>query len=77
MRTSDDPAALALAAPLDDVKATSHDDGGLVVHATTEDMDAFVLALGAAGVAVRGLELDRTPLEALFFQLTGGKEVNP
>jgi len=23
-------------------------------------------------VAVRGLELDRTPLEALFFQLTDG-----
>ena len=34
-------------------------------------MDAFVLALGKAEIAVRGLDLDRTPLEALFFQLTG------
>jgi ABC-2 type transport system ATP-binding protein len=71
MRTSDDSGTLALAAPLDAVKAASHDDGGLVVHAGTEDMDAFVLALGKADIAVRGLDLDRTPLEALFFQLTG------
>jgi len=79
MRTSDDSGTLALAAPLDGVKAASHDDGGLVVHAATEDMDAFVLALGQAGIAVRGLELDRTPLEALFFQLTGenNSEVTP
>jgi len=74
MRTSDDPGALALAAPLTGLKAASHDDGGLVVHAAKEDMDAFVLALGKAGIAVRGLELDRTPLEALFFQLTGENE---
>ena len=79
MRTSDDSGTLALAAPLDGVKAGRHDDGGLVVHAATEDMDAFVLALGQAGIAVRGLELDRTPLEALFFQLTGenNSEVTP
>jgi ABC-2 type transport system ATP-binding protein len=79
MRTSDDPGTLALAAPLSDVKAASHDDGGLIVHAAKEDMDAFVLALGKADIAVRGLDLDSTPLEALFFQLTGETkaEVNP
>jgi ABC-2 type transport system ATP-binding protein len=71
MRTSDDAGALTLAAPLSAVKAASHDDGGLIVHCAREDMDAFVLALGREGIAVRGLELDRTPLEALFFQLTG------
>ena len=72
MRTSDDAAALAAAAPLTAVKAAAHDDGGLVVHAAQAEMDAYVLALAGAAVAIRGLELDRTPLEALFFQLTGG-----
>ena len=72
MRTSDDAAALAAAAPLTAVTAAAHDDGGLVVHAAQAEMDAYVLALAGAAVAVRGLELDRTPLEALFFQLTGG-----
>jgi ABC-2 type transport system ATP-binding protein len=71
MRTSDEGKALAIAAPLSALKAASHDDGGMVVYAAQDEMDAYVLALGAAGVAVRGLELDRTPLEALFFQLTG------
>jgi ABC-2 type transport system ATP-binding protein len=70
MRTSDDTGALAIAAPGSAVKVASHDGGGLIAHAGREDMDAFVLALGGAGIAVRGLELDRTPLEALFFQLT-------
>ena len=73
MRTSDDTKALAIAAPLAQVKAASNDDGGLVVHAAQDEMDGYVLALAAAGVPVRGLDLDRTPLEALFFQLTGPK----
>jgi ABC-2 type transport system ATP-binding protein len=79
MGTSDDAAALAAAAPLAAVKAAAHDGGGLVVHAAQAEMDAYVLALAGAAVAVRGLELDRTPLEALFFQLTGGPaaEVTP
>ena len=49
------------------------------LYAAKEDMDAFVLALGKADIAVRGLDLDSTPLEALFFQLTGETkaEVNP
>lgn len=79
MHTSDDASALAIASPLSKLKAAGHDDGGMVVHAAQDEMDAYVLALGAAGVAVRGLELDATPLEALFFQLTGGTttEVKP
>jgi len=73
MRTSDDTKALAIAAPLDTVKAASHDGGGMVVHAAQDEMDGYVLSLAAAGIAVRGLELDRTPLEALFFQLTAAQ----
>ena len=71
MRTSDDPAALAAATDIGSVKATSHDDGGLVVYADQQRLDDYVLQLGRDGVAVRGLELDVTPLESLFFQLTG------
>jgi ABC-2 type transport system ATP-binding protein len=71
MRTSDDGAALDAAKDAEGVKASSRDDGGLVVFAVQDRLDAYVLALGQAGVTVRGLELDRTPLETLFFQLTG------
>jgi ABC-2 type transport system ATP-binding protein len=79
MRTSDDTAAIAAARAITGVKASSHDNGGLVVHAAQEPMDAFVVQLGRDGVAVRGLELDVTPLESLFFQLTGepGRSVPP
>jgi ABC-2 type transport system ATP-binding protein len=76
VRTSDDAAAADAAKMVTGVKAASHDNGGLIVHATQDSMDAYVLRLGRDGVAVRGLELDVTPLESLFFELTGesGKE---
>jgi ABC-2 type transport system ATP-binding protein len=76
LKTSDDARALAIATGLTEVKAAAAEDGGLVVHAAQEEMDGYVLALGLASVAVRGLELDSTPLEALFFQLTGDQEVS-
>jgi hypothetical protein len=41
------------------------------VYAAQDSMDSYVLHLAREGVAVRGLELDVTPLESLFFQLTG------
>ncbi len=71
LRTSDDDAALAQARTARGIKAERHDDGGLVVFAAQEPLDDYLLALGRDQVAVRGLELDVTPLESLFFQLTG------
>ena len=71
LRTSDDDAALAQARTARGIKAERHDDGGLVVFAAQEPLDDYLLALGRDRVAVRGLELDVTPLESLFFQLTG------
>jgi ABC-2 type transport system ATP-binding protein len=71
LRTSDDAAAIERALSITGVKASSHDDGGLVVFAAQARLDDYVLHLGRDGVAVRGLELDITPLESLFFQLTG------
>ena len=71
LRTSDDTAAVEATRSVTGVKASAHDDGGLVVYAAQDSMDGYVLHLARAGVAVRGLELDVTPLESLFFQLTG------
>ncbi len=71
MRTSDDGTALEQARRVTGVKAAGHDDGGLVVHAAQDRLDDYVLHLGRESIAIRGLELDVTPLESLFFQLTG------
>jgi ABC-2 type transport system ATP-binding protein len=71
LRTSDDATAIDAARQVSGVKAASHDDGGLIVHAAQDSMDGYMLRLAHDGVAVRGLELDVTPLESLFFELTG------
>jgi ABC-2 type transport system ATP-binding protein len=70
LRTSEDVAAVETSRRLAGVKASSHDDGGLVVFAAQDRLDDYVLHLGRDGIAVRGLELDVTPLESLFFLLT-------
>jgi ABC-2 type transport system ATP-binding protein len=70
LRTSDDGAALDAARNVTGVKAASH-DGGLIVHAAQDSMDGYVVHLSGQGIAVRGLDLDVTPLESLFFELTG------
>ena len=72
LHTSDDGTAVQTAHDMTDVKAAPHDDGGLVVLAAQDRLDKYVLRLGRDGIAVRGLDLDVTPLESLFFQLTGG-----
>lgn len=43
----------------------------LIIHADDRQREAFVLDLARAGVAVRQLEPDVPPLEALFTALTG------
>jgi hypothetical protein len=42
----------------------------LSLRAPQDDVDAYVLALGAAKIAIRSLQLDVAPLESLFFMLT-------
>jgi ABC-2 type transport system ATP-binding protein len=68
LRTTDDVAAAAV--ELDGLTVDTHDEGGLAVRAEQEALDAYVLALGRAGIAVRALSLTRTSLEELFFMLT-------
>jgi ABC-2 type transport system ATP-binding protein len=72
LRTTDDAGAVEAARHLSGVKASAQDEGGLVVYAAQDRLDAYVLQLGRHGVALRGLQLEVTPLESLFFQLTGG-----
>ncbi len=76
MRTSDDTTALRLAADHPGVdaamdSATGRHDGALLLTASQPRLDSFVLRLGAAGVAVRRLDVATNPLESLFFSLTG------
>jgi ABC-2 type transport system ATP-binding protein len=68
--TSDDDAAWTEAGRGGELKASRDDRGGLVVVAGQDRMDAYVVRLGQTGIAVRGLSLDVTPLEAMFFHLT-------
>jgi ABC-2 type transport system ATP-binding protein len=73
LRTSDDRVALEVASerPGVKVKIASMTDDGLEVSADTEALDAYVMALGRAGVAVRALERRTRSLESLFLELTG------
>ncbi|MGI8448322.1 MAG: ABC transporter ATP-binding protein [Streptosporangiaceae bacterium] len=70
LRTSEDAAALEATRHVTGVKASTHDEGGLVVYAVRDRLDEYVVRLGRDGIAVHGLELEVTPLESLFFQLT-------
>ncbi|GAA1884677.1 ABC transporter ATP-binding protein [Streptantibioticus ferralitis] len=70
LATNDDESAAALAAGQPGVEVAGHPDGGLAVRARPEQLDAYVLALGRRGIAVRALRLESTPLESLFLTLT-------
>ena len=77
LSTSDDDRALALAERRRGVGAVSSERGGLELTVEEGALDDYVLALGAAGVAVRRLELLASPVESMFFALTadrGGPE---
>jgi ABC-2 type transport system ATP-binding protein len=69
LRTSDDAAALRLG-PQVSVDVAPGDDG-LRVGATGEALDAYVLELAGAGIAVRTLQPVMTPMESMYFELTG------
>jgi ABC-2 type transport system ATP-binding protein len=72
--TSDDDAALALAERHPGVGAVGSEGGGLELRVEQGRLDPYVLELGTAGVAVRRLELLTSPVEAMFFALTGERQ---
>jgi ABC-2 type transport system ATP-binding protein len=74
LRTTDDEAAFTLASHSHDLKAAWIDGAGLEVSAEHEALDAYVIALGRAGVAVRLLNRRERSLESLFLDLTGHAE---
>ncbi len=73
LRTSDDARALSIATGNGGVQAGVAADGaGLDVRASPEALDAYVIALGRAGTAIRGLEARDRSLASLFLHLTSG-----
>src|SRR5262249_51562217 len=70
LRTSDDAAALGIAARRPGVSVTRNGDGSLDVSANLEFLDGYIVALGRAGIAVRAFERRTRTLESLFLDLT-------
>jgi ABC-2 type transport system ATP-binding protein len=70
LETNDDGAALAVASQLPGLKVRAVPAGGLEVAADLAVLDAFVIALGCAGIAVRALDRRTRSLESLFLELT-------
>ena len=72
LRTTDDARAAGLAANRSDLEVTPAEDGpGLRLVARAGDLEPYTLALGREGIGVMRLELLVSPLETLFFSLTG------
>ena len=71
LETSDDTRAQELAQRHRGVHVAAGDRHGLTLAVEAGALDPYVLGLGAAGVAVRRLELIVSPLESMFFALTG------
>jgi ABC-2 type transport system ATP-binding protein len=74
--TSDDDRALEIAAASAGVRAKRSPRGQLTIAVESDALDRLVLALGAARVAVRRLELLVGPLESLFFALSGDEHLD-
>jgi len=72
LRTSDDDAALSVAATCRDVTVSwAADRAGLEATGRQNALDAYIIALGSAGVAIRALEPRERSLADIFLQLTG------
>jgi ABC-2 type transport system ATP-binding protein len=76
LHTSDDERALRVAAGIPGVRAGRSPRGQLAVAVRAGSLDALVLALGDARVAVRRLELLVSPLESMFFALGGDEKAD-
>ncbi|HEY2320450.1 MAG TPA: ATP-binding cassette domain-containing protein, partial [Solirubrobacteraceae bacterium] len=74
--TSDDARALEIAAGIPGVRAGRSARGQLAVAVQEGTLDPLVLALNDARVVVRRLELLVSPLESMFFALSGEEELH-
>jgi ABC-2 type transport system ATP-binding protein len=76
LHTSDNLAAHELGSARHGLKVrpASAADGGLEVGGDTDALDAFTIALGQAGIALRSLERRARSLESLFIELTSERD---
>jgi ABC-2 type transport system ATP-binding protein len=77
LATSDDDVALRIAEEHPGIESGRLREGGLAITVDTGSLDGFVMALAGSGVAVRRLELLVSPLESMFFALTGDAAQQP
>ncbi len=77
LSTSDDARARSIADEHPGTRPGRLENGGLAITVESGSLDSYVLTLGRAGVAVRRLELVVSPLESMFFALTGDADVDP
>jgi ABC-2 type transport system ATP-binding protein len=75
--TSDDALAVEVARGEPHVSVVRDPEGWLTVGADQDALDAYVVALGRSGVAVRRLELMMTALESMFLTLTSSPAEDP
>jgi len=75
IRTSDDEAAMTIAAGRDGLSVVQH-GGALHARGDQAHLDSYISTLVGAGLALRSLTLDEAPLEALFFMLTESSPEN-
>jgi ABC-2 type transport system ATP-binding protein len=76
LETSDDAQALELAERQPGIRAAAAKHGGLAITAQHDALDPFAIELGQARIAIRRLELLVSPLESIFFALTGDLELD-
>jgi ABC-2 type transport system ATP-binding protein len=76
LHTSDDHAAHDLGSHRHGLKVrrSAAEEGGLEVAGDTGALDAYTIALGQAGIALRSLERRTRSLESLFLELTGERQ---
>src|SRR5262249_54018560 len=77
LRTSNDAAALSMASCRRDLKVWNAGEGGLEVTADVDALDAYVIALAGAGIALRSMERRTRSLDSLFLELTGAETPEP
>ncbi len=70
LSTSDDRTALRMAAGRTGLTVASANGAGLEVSSALDALDAYVVALGRAGIAVRSLHRHARSLESVFLDLT-------
>jgi ABC-2 type transport system ATP-binding protein len=76
LHTSDDLAAHDLGSGRHGlrVRPSGAGEGGLEVSGDIDALDAYTIALGQAGIAMRSLERRTRSLESLFLELTGERQ---